>query len=177
MVLTILLILFNLLVIIPLLFYLVRKLRRKVSEVRLTKSIYQDQKQSRSRRTSVQIVNERVVNYPLPGFSNIVRERVNVRRTPQDYATEMGWCHKGLDKYAGFYRVGNSAWRGEALRKRNHFEFYIIDPPEVLHGHNCFVHKGNGKFLVHWHNNHPRTLSEGIMGVEAEIARLYGLNN
>lgn len=162
------------LLIIPLLFYLLRKKNRKFRQTAtITNRI--PVTQTKSRGTRVQIVSERVVNYPLPGFSRVVRERVNVQRNPQDYATEIGWRPAGTNNYIGVYRVGNSTWQGEAFRKGNYFDFYIIDPPDVIYGHNCFVHKGNGRFQVHWHNGNPRTLSEGIMGVEAEIARRMGI--
>ncbi len=84
-----------------------------------------------------------------------------------------GWTKKG-QLWQGSYKVGLNRWRGSAEESDDgFFKFYIQQPPEALLDgphRSCYVPKGAKGYYIHFVSLKPRSLSEGIGGVELQLA-------
>lgn len=91
------------------------------------------------------------------------------------YWQESNWIKTG-NTFRGTFKTDYGSWRG--LIERNYeddYSFYIFDLPQVLkdsdHGQ-CFLYKGNGKFLIHF-SEKPENADSGILSIESVIAEAF----
>lgn len=84
------------------------------------------------------------------------------------------WQPQG-NRWYGRYQVDGKSWAGYAEKESSRYwAFYILDQPEQLNSHICFVSKGKdgqGRRIhyVHFVPTKPTSLSRGIGGVEYQI--------
>jgi len=102
---------------------------------------------------------------------------IKLVRTGKDipYWQESNWIKKG-GSFRGTFKTDYGSWRG--LIERNYegdYSFFIFEPPQILkdsdHGQ-CFTHKGNGMFLIHF-SEKPDDVSSGIITVERVLAEAF----
>jgi len=88
---------------------------------------------------------------------------------------ERNWVRKG-NRYSGSYQTRYGSFTGYIEESwGNSFEFYILDPPEVLERHShwvCFRDRGNNWFNVHM-GRKPKDLSSGILTIERLITEAF----
>ena len=95
--------------------------------------------------------------------------RIMVSPSKKPYWEENGWS-KYDNNYYGYYKLDDThLWKGMITIIRNgRYGFYIKDPPIGLsnyHKWQCFSHKGEGIFCIHFHTA-PKDIDSGIMMVE-----------
>jgi hypothetical protein len=100
---------------------------------------------------------------------------VRVDRQQRPYWQERGWRWEG-NRYLGNYQTMYGAYMGMIEQHgRNHFAFYIFDPPEVLRHHHhwvCFQHRGDNRYQVHM-GTMPDDVSSGILTIERLITEAF----
>jgi hypothetical protein len=91
------------------------------------------------------------------------------------YWQENGWRKTG-NKYRGFFRTKYGAWNGVIIENyHNDHSFYIFTPPDILKKSDhweCFTHKGNGLYSIHF-SRKPKDISSGILTVEQLITESF----
>lgn len=98
------------------------------------------------------------------------KEKTRITKLGRDlpYWEERGWQKRG-GTYKGLY---NGEWYGLIEENyRGSLSFHIFNPPEFLKNTthwSCFVHKGNGKYGIHF-SRKPQDVSSGIISVEKLI--------
>lgn len=94
------------------------------------------------------------------------------------YWQENGWRRYGND-YKGYYKTKYGKWRGLIEESfMGHYSFYLFNPPESLRGNKhweCFTHKGNGMYSVHF-SRKPPDVSSGILTVEQLLNEAFEQN-
>lgn len=104
-------------------------------------------------------------------------KEIKLIKTGKDipYWQESSWI-KTRGTFRGTFKTDYGSWRG--LIERNYegdYSFYIFELPQVLkdsdHGQ-CFSHKGNGKFQIHF-SEKPENVDSGILTVESVIAEAF----
>jgi hypothetical protein len=124
----------------------------------------------RSPKVTVSSVCQVPVQRPpdLPcAHNSTIRHQVGlIRRNPLPDWQERDWQRHG-DVYEGTYQVNGKSYKGIAERTEIGFDFFIFDPPK----YRCFLHRGNGRFFVHPHEQSAQTVSSGLMSVEDAIRK------
>ncbi len=92
----------------------------------------------------------------------------SIAKKTYPYWKENGWIKMGKT-YRGYYKTDYGSCRG--LVKENYkgsYSFYIFNPPKALRGNEhwqCFSHKGNGKYAIHF-SHKPKDVNSGIIALE-----------
>jgi hypothetical protein len=101
--------------------------------------------------------------------------RVVGKNKEYTYWQENGWRKVG-NRYNGFFRTKYGTWRGIIIENyHNDHSFYIFTPPDILRKSDhweCFTHKGNGLYSIHF-SRKPKDISSGILTVEQLITESF----